>query len=189
MDAFADAAARAAGKDAERSRELVVQSAEESRMPVVIDPQTGEVFDTPADLPTDRLAELAYRLRAAEADRKLWRRAIDDELRARLERDGRREAVVGDYALSVTTGRSRVWSADELETAVRDLIDTGVLHAGEITGLIRRETKVDGRIAAQLLDQLSGAPHDLIASCFAWEQSRTPSLKVEAIAGELPAGG
>jgi len=188
MDAFADAAARAAGKASpQASEELVVRhDRRAAALPVVVDPMTGEVYDSPTELPSDRLAELAFRLRQAEAERKLWRSAVEDELRRRLEHDGRREAVVGDYQLEVRAGRSRRWDGEELESAVRDLVDAGVVQAGEVTELIRREIKVNGRVAAALLDRLTGASRDVIAACFSWEQARTPTLSIEPAAVELP---
>jgi len=188
-DPFADAVARSAEQDtAQPERELAVQHpADAARMPTVVDPQSGQVYDAPADLPSDRLAELAYRLRQAEAERRLWRRAIEDELRQRLERDGRREAVVGDYSLAITSGRSREWDADELEGAVQGLVDAGVLQAGEIAELLTRDVKVNGVLARQLLERLSGAPHDVIASCFTWVQ-KSPRVVIEPVPTQLPEG-
>jgi hypothetical protein len=112
---------------------------------------------------------------------------VDDELRRRLEHDGRREAVVGGYQLSVRGGRQRVWDADELEGVVRDLVSSGVLDAGEIAELISREPKVNGRLAASILDRLSGAARDVFAACFAWE-ARTPGLSIEPVPHQLPEG-
>src|SRR5215510_3835988 len=112
MDPFADAA-RAAGKSAEPPALIDVlpagelelrHSADEARMPTVVLTASGEVFDSPSELPSDRLAELAYRLRQAEAERKLWRRAVDDELRARLERENKSRSVVGAYELVLKSG-------------------------------------------------------------------------------------
>src|SRR5215831_8178500 len=183
MDAFADAAARAAGKSTDPPALIDVlpggdlevrHPADEARMPTVIDPRTGEVYDSPADLPSDRLAELAYRLRQAETERRLWRRAVEEELRARLEADGRREAVVGDYQLAVTSGKRREW-------------DAGVLQAGEVAELLTREVKVNGTLARQLLERLTGASHDVLASCFTWVQ-RGPKVTIEPVAEQLPPG-
>jgi hypothetical protein len=196
-DPFADAAARAAGEHAEpepkaarpATGELVVRGSStglESQLPVVVDTTTGEVHDSAVDLPSDRLAELLYRIREAETNYKLWRRVAEDELRARLTRDGRREAVVGDYQLAVSGGRSRRWDAADLEGAVQGLIDGGALNAGEVADLIVREAKVNGTLARELLDRLTGPAHDVLASCFTWEDRR-PSVSVEPVA-QLPPG-
>jgi len=188
MDAFADAAARAAGSPTAAAGELEVRHpTDETKWPVVADPVTGEVFTGPGDIPSDRLAELAYRLRQAETERRLWRRAVEEELRARLEADGRREAVVGDYHLAVTSGKRREWDADELEGAVQGLIDAGVLQAGEVAELLTREVKVNGTLARQLLERLTGASHDVLASCFTWVQ-RGPKVTIEPVAEQLPPG-
>jgi hypothetical protein len=193
-DPFADAARAAGGgprgEIVPAVGELTVRSGDEggeSQLPVVVDTSTGEVYDSAVDLPSDRLAELLYRIREAEASYKLWRRVAEDELRERLARDGRREAVVGDYQLAVSSGRSRRWDADELEGAVEGLIDGGIVTPGEVADLIVREAKVNGTLAKRLLDQLSGAAGDVVASCFTWEDRR-PTVSVEPVAGELPEG-
>lgn len=183
-DPFAEAAARASGKDNELT---VSHPSDATQMPVVVDPISGEVHADARDLPSDRLAQLAYRLRQAESERRLWRSAIEDELRTRLERDGRSEAIVGDYALAITSGKRREWDADELEGVVSDLVDSGVLQAGEIAELITREAKVNGTLARQLLERMTGAPHEVLASCFTWVQ-RGPRVTIEPVPEQLPPG-
>jgi hypothetical protein len=193
MDAFADAAARAAGQatpSAPAPAELVVRQPPdaEGALPVVVDPATGEVYHDPAELSTDRLADVAYRCHQHEVNAKLWRRAAEDELRARLERDGRREATIGGYQLEVRSGRSRQWDADDLEGAVQGLVDGGVLQAGEVADLIVREAKVNGTLAKRLLDTLTGPAHDVVASCFTWVQRQRPTVTVERVPEQLPPG-
>jgi hypothetical protein len=196
MDPFAEAAARAAGKRqgaqgsalVNRDPELsVVHRDPESQLPVVVDPLTGEVFDQPTELPTDRLAELAYRLRRADQERRIWRNAVENELRERLkrERPKRREAVVGTYRLKLPAGRE--WDADELEGAVRDLEASDVLSAGEWADLWGKPVrKVNGRRAEQLLNHLTGAAHDVIANCFKWKDK---TLEIDPMPEQLGPGG
>jgi hypothetical protein len=187
-DPFAEAAARAAENAAQPEGSLEVRHPRDAtQMPVVVDPISGEVHADARDLESDRLAQLAYRLRQAEAERRLWRSAIEDELRSRLEREGRKEAIVGDYALAITSGKRREWDADELEGVVSDLVDSGVLAAGEIAELITREAKVNGTLARQLLERMTGAPHEVLASCFTWVQ-KGPRVTIEPVPEQLPPG-
>src|SRR5215472_16879746 len=113
-DPFANAAAAAAQPTASPSELAVQHDADPAKLPTVLDPVTGEVYDELTDLATDRLAELLYHLRAAEADRKLARLAVDAELRARMKRENRTDAIVGDYRLVVRPTGRREWDAETL---------------------------------------------------------------------------
>jgi hypothetical protein len=195
-DPFADAARAAAGQppvagtESPAVGELIVRPVPEggeSQLPVVVDTASGEVYDSASDLPSDRLAELLYRVCDAEAGYRIWRRVAEDELRTRLEREGRREAVVGGFALQIVGGRSRRWNADELEAAAQTLIDANVITAGEIADLITREPKVNGTQARTLLERLSGPSREIVANAFRWEDRR-PTVNIEPVPPELEPG-
>jgi hypothetical protein len=148
---------------------------------LVVDPRTGEVLDDLPDVPTDQMAATALELADRAQQLGQMRDVVEGELRARLEAQGRRLAVVGDYELAVRAGRSRVWDPDDLEATLGDLVDQGVLQAGEIAGLVSREPKVDGRQAQQLLGRLTGAAKDALAACFRWQDGK-PKLTITPIA-------
>jgi hypothetical protein len=188
MDEFAEAVARAAGKDATPGNELEVRHPrDETKMPVVVDPITGEVHEHPGDLPTDRLAALVYNLRRAEAERRLWRDLLVDELRLRMRRDERTDARIGDYQITLKSADRRDWDADELEGVVNDLVATNVLDQREITELWRTKREVNGMEAKRLLDRLTGASHDLLSGCFKWIR-RDPTVTIEHVPEQLPPG-
>lgn len=149
---------------------------------LIFDPRTGEILGELADEATDRLADLVLELRARETQLAEMRKQIEAELRDRLKQQGRRVATVGDYELETKTSRKRVWDGDELEGALRHLVDEGVLQVGDLTGLVTRETKVDGTKAAKLLGQLQGAAKHMIEQCFHWEDSGQPKLTVTPVA-------
>ena len=146
----------------------------------VVDPRDGEVLDL-ASAATDQLADLVLECQRRERDLQAGRRAAEDELRGRLEREGRRVAVVGDYELSLDSGRARAWDADDLEATVRDLLDRGVLDATWTAGLIKRETKVDGRAAQRLLGMLSGPPKAAVEACFKWESKGRQRVQITRV--------
>jgi hypothetical protein len=151
----------------------------------VTNPQTGEVLDV-AGATTTQLTELVLACRAREADITTWRRAAEDEIRVRLEAEGRRVAVVGDYELEISSGRGRAWDADELDGVLRDLVHRGIVTVSEVADVIHREFKVDGRAAARLLGALDGEAKAEVEQCFRWEQKGrprltiTPSIQLEA---------
>jgi hypothetical protein len=62
-----------------------------------------------------------------------------------------------------------------------------VLQAGEIAELITRENKVNGTLARQLLERMTGAPHDVLAGCFTWVQ-RGPRITIEPVPPALESG-
>lgn len=145
---------------------------------VVVNPRDGTILDNLNNQPSDLLAAVAHDLRAREKQLAEMRKAVEAVLLGRLEQEGRRLALVGDYEIQVDTGRGRVWDGEDLEHALRELVDAGTLQAGELTGLIRHETKVDGKAAVRLLGLLSGRPRGLVEACFRWETKGRPRLTV-----------
>jgi len=145
---------------------------------VLVDPRSGEVVDLGA-APSDQLIDVVLECRRQEAMLSKWRKASEDELRRRLEREGRRVAVVGDYELKVDTGFRREWNADDLRYALDELVRRGVLAAGEIPdGLIKRT--VNGTLALQVLNRLSGEPRELVEDCYR-TKSTAPRLTVSPV--------
>jgi len=147
----------------------------------IVHPDTGEVVEALESAATDRLCDLKLALEDREREMRQMRSAIEFELRSRLEREGRRLAVVGDYEISVDSARTRVWDADDLEVVLRDLVGRGMLQASEVSGLISREVKVDGRKAQRLLGALIGEARDAVAGCFRWERRGNPRLLVTRV--------
>jgi hypothetical protein len=146
----------------------------------VVDPSTGELILL-STRSTDLLVDLILELRARVQSYTAWRKAAEAEIRKRLEAEGRRIAVVGDHELSVEASRGRAWDPDDLGLVVRELLDEGHLVAGEVTGLLRKETKVDGRLAQSLLGRLTGEPKSRLEGCFRWELKGTPKLQITPV--------
>jgi hypothetical protein len=144
---------------------------------LLVIPKTGEQIDL-ATLATDELATLALNLREWERDdakaRKHVERALIDAMQ---RREHRVEHTPSGYTIEVNAGHTRVWDPDELEGAARHLVDEGVIQAGQYTGLLRRETKVDGRIAQRLLGALTGTARRTIEACFTWKTGE-PTVKI-----------
>jgi hypothetical protein len=145
---------------------------------ILVVPQTGELLDL-ATLADDELAELALTFRAVERDviqaRKRTEHALMDRMR---QHDRKIEHTASGYRFEIHGGRSRVWDPDDLEAAVRHLHDEGVINASQYTGLIRREVKVDGNRARDLLGALTGTARRTIEACFTWKD-REPTIEIK----------
>lgn len=91
----------------------------------VVNPMTGEVV--PLDLETDLLA----RERRAATDMKKsidqYLSHIDDELTRRLDRMGRRSAVVGGYEIETKAPTTTDYPLDAVRAALEDLVDADLL--------------------------------------------------------------
>jgi hypothetical protein len=196
MDAFAEAARPAATPPATPSdppaRELVLRHSEDlSELGNVVDPITGEVVGDPADIATDELAALAYRMRQADKKHRTWLRAIEQELTQRLQRDGQHDAggrmvhaQVGSFQLKLATKGRRDWDAEGLHATVSHLREEGQLSADDVAGLFPPQPLVvNGNVAKRLLDRTSGDTHNAIARCYRW-QSEKPKLTVAPAALE-----
>jgi len=187
FDPFATAAAAAHPSTPDTELELRHER-NVAKLPTVVDPITGEVHERIDELPSDQLAELLYRLRAAEADRKLARLAVDAELRTRLKRENRSAAIVGAYRLVVKSTAHREWDAETLRGVIADLRASGVDDPlfGDL--FKPQPAKVDGNVARRLLDRLTGASRDVIANCFAWRDDKGGRLEIEQVPAELERG-
>lgn len=90
--------------------------ADPAKMATAVDPVAGQAFTVPADVPTDRLVQLAYDLRVVDANHRVWRQAVDRELSARMMRADKRDATVAGYRLRLRYDRRQHWdSADRLD--------------------------------------------------------------------------
>lgn len=134
-------------------------------------------------LPSDTLADAELALKEREAELRTMRRAIDDELRRRFDNDLREcglettdpkalghALIVDGFEIRVTGGRERVWDVDELETALRALVDAGELDARDALGVLEHVTVVHGREAKSLLDRLSGDAWAAVRRCHTWQR-------------------
>jgi len=145
----------------------------------VVDPRDGTVLDDLAEQPTRALAPLAVELKRREQLFKGMRELVEAELTERVRKAGRRIMAAGDYELTVEAARQRAWDGDELELVLRELVDRGVLTAGELPdGLISRAPRVDGRAALRLLGMLIGSAKARVEECFTWETKGRPRLLI-----------
>jgi predicted HTH domain antitoxin len=152
--------------------------------PVAVDPRDGAIL-TLADAPAEQLADVLLELRRREAQMKEWRTAVEDEL-VRRHGDRRAAQVVGDHEIDVDRGHSRVWDPEELELVAVDLVARGLLSLHDISGLIARAPKVDGRKAMALLNRVDGDALVELRRCFEWETKGRPKVKVTPVASLEP---
>lgn len=143
----------------------------------VVHPVTGEVL-VAADieletLSPDTLAEALLVAREHESQVRNVRVAIERELKARALRRESKRWLLERFEIAVKPVRESVWDPDELEATVRELVDRGVVDAGEWTDLIRHETIVSRSTAARLERQLSGAALDALKRCRTWRVDST----------------
>ena len=150
------------------------------------DPVTGEALTL--DAASDRLAEVALALKEREAQLKKWRWHIEDELIERLRAEDRKRATVGDWEIEIeSSGYGRVWDADDLEAAARELLDAGVVGGAEVAGLLTPQPdKVDGKRALRLLDRVPAEARRALERCFEWQRKGRPRLSVTRSVQLLP---
>ena len=144
----------------------------------VVDPRDGTVLDDLQDQSTGLLAHVALELKRREQHLHAMRVLVEAELTTRVHDAGRKVVLVDDLELKIEGGRGRVWDGDELELALRDLVDRGTLRAGELTGLITHETKVNGKGMQRLLGLLHGPARAQVETCFTWESKGQPRLVI-----------
>lgn len=156
---------------------------------VVVHPKTGEVLDAPESETTERLAEVTVALHDAEQALKRMRVELEGELRHRYEVElaergithpsSKHFVVAGEYEVRLEGGNESVWDADELETAVRALVDDGTIDARDVTEVIRHETIVSRSAANSLLDRLGGPAHAAVAACRTWRRKGPGRVRVD----------
>jgi hypothetical protein len=152
----------------------------------VYDPRDGTVLETLTDEPTGLLAHVALELKHREQRFKDMRVLVEAELVTRVQDANRKVVLIDGLELKIESGRGRVWDGNDLEHACRQLVDDGTVSAGELTGLITHETKVDGKAAQRLLGLLHGPALSLVEGCFRWEQRGRPRLTITPSLALIP---
>jgi hypothetical protein len=110
---------------------------------------------------------------------------VEAELTDRMTAEDRRRLITDHYEIQLEGARSREWDPDALEAALRQLVDDGTLHAGELTGILTHQVKVDRKAAQRVLGTLQGRPLALREQCFTWEKGRA-RLVVTPVVPLLP---
>lgn len=162
--------AEPASEPAARSQELLV-----------IDPRSGELLGNARNIEAlgdETVADVRVAIKERIGELRKMLEAVDTDLARRLEIRGRRRMVAGDFEVSYQARRESVWDADELEDVVRGLLDSGVLAAGEVTGLITHETKVSRSQAQRLVDRLGGGERRAVEACRTWREAGRRSVDV-----------
>jgi hypothetical protein len=150
---------------------------------LVVVPGTGEVLIELDDVSIETLADVELALKAEEGRLRAMRRLVDDELRRRFDNDLAERGIettdakalghaliVDGFEVRISGGRERVWDADELEAALRELVDGGVVDARDCLGVLEHKTVVHGREAKALLDRLSGDAQQAVRRCHTWQR-------------------
>jgi hypothetical protein len=139
---------------------------------ILAHPATGEIISI-AGAPPAVLADAWTALRERERQLKEWRGLVEDQLRILLAVRQRRGAwPVGDFEISVKGGRYSEWDGEQLEIVLRELVDDGVVLAGEVTDVIRHETTVSASAADRLSRRLAGEAHRAVEACREWKDRR-----------------
>lgn len=134
----------------------------------VIHPLTGEVLEHLDTQPPETLAEALTVIHARQTQYKDAAAALEDALRRRLIIRGRDQCTFGRYEVTFERGNESVWDGDELEGALRNLIDQGVLDARECVGVITHDPVVHRSEANRLIGRLSGSARASIDRCRTW---------------------
>jgi hypothetical protein len=137
----------------------------------VVHPVTGEKLDHLDTRPPETVAEVVDALRKHIAVAKAMLLLAERELRHRVDvKTGgfNRVAIFGEWEVQDHPARRREWDPDDLEAVLRELVDDGVVTAGEVTEVIRHKTEVNGAEAASLERRLAGPPLEAIKACREW---------------------
>jgi hypothetical protein len=140
-------------------------------------PATGEVIDVAEYDDLGLLTLRAEMARLAVGAREVIA-AIETDLMVRMDVRGQSYERAGSFEVRLRSGRSRVWDPDDTEAVVRDLVGQHVIEAADVTELIKRDVKVDGRVAQTLLGRLSGEPRLELERCYKWVNSKR-SLQID----------
>jgi len=154
----------------------------------VVDPRDGTILQDLQTEATGLLAHVALELTERVRQMRLMRELVEAELAHRVHDAGRRVVLVDGLELKVESGRSRVWDPEDLEAALRDLVDAGTLQAGELTGLITHNVHVDGKHAQRLLGLLHGPALAAVERCFRWETKGRERLVITPSITLIPEG-
>lgn len=134
----------------------------------VVHPLTGEVLEHLDQQPPEVLAEALAAIHARQSQYKTTAEALSDELTRRLRIRGRNAGTFGPWEVAFEQGNESVWDGDELEAALRNLIDDGVLDARECVGVITHDPVVHRTEANRLIGRLSGGARASIERCRSW---------------------
>ena len=137
-------------------------------MVAVIHPLTGEVLDHLDQQPPETLAETLAAIRDRQAQYKTAGETLAAELHRRLILRGRNQTIFGGWEVAFEQGNESVWDGDELEAALRNLIDGGVLDARECVGVITHDPVVHRTEANRLIGRLTGAARHSVERCRTW---------------------
>jgi hypothetical protein len=152
---------------------------------LVVHPGTGEVLERLDDQPAEVLAEALVAVRARQEEAKRWSDALEAELRRRLQLRQTKLAVFGEWEVEAAAGRESVWDAEQLEGAMRELVDEGVVKAGDVADVITREPVVSRSKAKALQARLTGDARERVAAACTWRDK--PGKLTVARSVELPA--
>lgn len=154
---------------------------------VVAHPLTGEVLDDldqqPPELLAHALAAVRERRDALAAGEKL----LAEELRRRLKILDRKLVVFGDWEVESATGNRSEWDGDELEPVLQELVDGGVIKAGEIADVITRTPVVSASKAGALVKRLDGQAAAAVEACRTWRKSPGKLNVARSVALPAPA--
>jgi hypothetical protein len=131
---------------------------------------TGEVLEHLDQQPAETVAEALALIHAKEAELKQWREPLEADLRRRLKMRGAKLAVFGDWEVEATVKNESEWDAVELEQAMRDLVDEGVIPAADTVDVIVRTPVVSRSKANQLLARLTGDAHQRVGALRTWRE-------------------
>jgi hypothetical protein len=109
---------------------------------------------------------------------------LEAELRRRLKLRQTKLAVFGDWEVESETSRRSEWDADALEQAMQALVDDGVVRAGDIADVIRREPVVSLSKARDLAARLDGDAKASVEACRTWKEKPGPLRVVRSV--QLP---
>lgn len=137
---------------------------------VAVDLRTGEILEQLDQQPAETLAAALDALRSRQAELKTWQTALEHELRRRLRLRQTKRAVFGDWEVDASVSQSRVWDGAELEGVLQQLVDDGVLRAGDTADVITREPQVIGKAALRLRGRVTGDALAAIDGTWTWKE-------------------
>lgn len=151
----------------------------------VVHPLTGEVLEHLDQQPPEILAEALAVIHGRQTQYKTASEALAAELMRRLQIRGRNLCTFGAWEVAFEQGNESMWDGDELEAALRVLIDDGVLDARECVGVITHDPVVHRTEANKLIGRLSGGARASIERCRSWRPKGRGRIVV-ARSVELP---